>query len=173
MSYARSTGEAEIVDQWYHVSQVWADVALAQFDEPLARCWTIRGFTFLDRLWDRTRTAGGFFPGTDLAGEAVNTAEQYVDEATTVITAVPVAGQVKGVDGPDWALTCVLMKVTARVVTEDSVVDGMCARMEWTGDRWVIAPGTEPARAPATWPGTQLALEAGWRTWVADEGEPS
>lgn len=112
-------------------------------------------------------------PAVDVVAFRSGPAAQYVDDATTVITAVPVAGQVKGVDGPDWALTCVLVKVTARVVTEDSVVDGMCARMEWTGDRWVIAPGTEPARAPATWPGTQLALEAGWRTWVADAGEPS
>ena len=32
----------------------------------------------------------------------------------------------------------------------------------------MVAPGTPPAPAPATWPGTQLAHEAGWRTWSTD-----
>ena len=149
--------------QWGAIaSTVLAHMSL-EVTDAVHRAWASPGAAPL-RQWR---------PAVDVVAFRSGPAAQYVDDATTVITAVPVAGQVKGVDGPDWALTCVLMKVTARVVTEDSVVDGMCARMEWTGDRWVIAPGTEPARAPATWPGTQLALEAGWCTWVADEGQPS
>ena len=37
--------------------------------------------------------------------------------------------------------------------------------------RWMIAPGASPARAPSTWPGSELSIRAGWRTWVdAAEG---
>ncbi len=41
--------------------------------------------------------------------------------------------------------------------------------MQWVGGCWMVAPGAPPAPAPATWPGTQLAHEAGWRTWSTDD----
>ena len=28
-----------------------------------------------------------------------------------------------------------------------------------------ITTKTAPAKAPSTWPGSDLALQAGWRTW--------
>jgi hypothetical protein len=34
----------------------------------------------------------------------------------------------------------------------------------------MVAPGTPPAQAPSTWPGSDLSLKAGWRTWV-DAGQ--
>ena len=37
--------------------------------------------------------------------------------------------------------------------------------MIWRGDRWVIAPGPEPAPTPSLWPGTQAALDAGYQ-WL-------
>jgi hypothetical protein len=98
-----------------------------------------------------------------------------VDPGVTV-AAVPVAGQVKGVDGPGWVLACVLLDVRARAATTARIAYGHCERMQWdptpltgdssTGGRWVIGPGKPPAPAPSTWPGTDLALEAGWRTWA-------
>jgi hypothetical protein len=42
---------------------------------------------------------------------------QQQDVAGTVI-AVPAAGQVKGVDGPDWAVACVLFEVHATITVE-------------------------------------------------------
>ena len=91
----------------------------------------------------------------------------WVDDPGTSLVAVPLAGQVKGVDGPDWVLACVLFEVTATVVTQARTAFGHCEQMAWDGDRWVIADGAYPAPAPSTWPGTELAAAAGWRTWVA------
>ena len=34
------------------------------------------------------------------------------------VIAVPAAGQVKGVDGPDWAVACVLFEVRATITVE-------------------------------------------------------
>jgi hypothetical protein len=80
VSYPRSDRERGIVDQWYHASQVWADLALAQPADPGACCWANRGFTFLDRLWDRGAPAGGFFPASDLEGEQLQRREKYADD---------------------------------------------------------------------------------------------
>ena len=85
--------------------------------------------------------------------------------AVTVI-ALPAAGQVKGVDGPDWAVACVLFEVRATITVEAQMGYGYCERMQWQHGRWMIAPGASPARAPSTWPGSELSIRAGWRTWV-------
>lgn len=92
----------------------------------------------------------------------------YADSPSTAVALTPAAAQVKGVDGDDWTLACVLFDVQARVVTTARVAYGHCERMQWSEPegRWVIAVGAAPARAPSTWPGTQIASEAGWLTWV-------
>lgn len=86
-------------------------------------------------------------------------------DLTTTVTAAPVAAQVKATDGPDWVIACVLVDVRAVMATEQQMAYGYCERMQWTGRRWTIAPGTPPAEAPSTWPDTDLAASAGWRTW--------
>jgi hypothetical protein len=48
---------------------------------------------------------------------------------------------------------------------------GYCERMGWRAGRWMIAAGTPPARAPSTWPGSDLSIKAGWRTWVGGQQE--
>ncbi|KAB7740351.1 hypothetical protein GA707_19550 [Nostocoides sp. F2B08] len=100
-------------------------------------------------------------------------AAAHLTDPSTALIATPVAAQVKGIDGDTWTLACVLMHVEARVVTTARMGYGHCARMHWTDDasggRWVIGAGAEPAAAPSTWPGTELAKEAGWRTWVPAE----
>lgn len=85
--------------------------------------------------------------------------------AAPLVSATPVAGQVKGVDGPDWVLACVLMDVRAQVASTARIAYGHCERMQWLQGRWVIGAGPAPARAPSTWPETALAHEAGWATW--------
>mgnify|MGYP000377299455 CR=1 FL=1 len=55
------------------------------------------------------------------------------------------------------------------VQQEGQIAFAHCERMQWVGGRWMVAPGAPPAPAPATWPGTQLAHEAGWRTWSTDD----
>ena len=92
---------------------------------------------------------------------------QYADSLHAAVVATPVAAQVKGVDGTDWVLACVLLDVKAQISTQARIAYGHCERMQWTdqdGGRWVIGDGPAPARAPSTWPGTDLAAQAGWKT---------
>lgn len=96
-------------------------------------------------------------------------AGRYVDEPGTSVVTVPAAAQVKGSDGDDWVVACVLLDVTATVVTEARAVYGHCERLQWADDRWVVAAGEAPETAPSTWPGTDLAGAAGWRTWTTKE----
>lgn len=86
-------------------------------------------------------------------------------DLTTTVTVTPAAAQVKATDGPDWVVACVLVDVRAVIATEQRMAYGYCERMQWTGRRWTIAAGTPPATAPSTWPDTELAATAGWRTW--------
>ncbi|MGH2895290.1 MAG: hypothetical protein ACRDPM_18775 [Solirubrobacteraceae bacterium] len=90
------------------------------------------------------------------------------------VSAIPAGAQVKGTDGPDWTVACVLFEVDATISSQSSIGYGTCERMQWNpesgssddGGRWMIAPGTPPMPAPNTWPGSALALKAGWLTWT-------
>ena len=86
--------------------------------------------------------------------------------APPAVVALPAAGQVKGTDGPNWVVACVLLRVEATIARTASIAYGHCERMQWHEDRWQIAPGTQPATAPSTWPGTEQAASAGWLAWA-------
>jgi hypothetical protein len=79
------------------------------------------------------------------------------------VVLTPLMGQIKGSAGPDFVVPCVnfeldvTLQQTARGATAD------CQRMVWHRDRWMIGPGEEPALAPSVWPGTDLAIDVGWR----------
>jgi len=96
---------------------------------------------------------------------------QAADSALSTVVVTPVGAQVKGSDGPDWTLACVLFDVRASVVRTARVAFGHCSRMQWhqQENRWLIGAGAAPARAPSTWPGTQIAHDAGWAAWVPAE----
>jgi hypothetical protein len=89
-------------------------------------------------------------------------------DPTTTIRLDPAGAQVKATDGPDWTIACVLLDATVTIRTQARTGFGYCERMQWdpASDRWLIGPGTPPALAPSTWPGTQLAQAAGWLTWT-------
>ena len=70
--------------------------------------------------------------------------------APPAVVAIPAAGQVKGTDGPNWVVACVLLRVDATIARTASIAYGHCERMQWHEDRWQIAPGTQPATAPST-----------------------
>ena len=97
-------------------------------------------------------------------------------DAIVAVTATPAAAQVKGSDGPGWVLACVLLDVRATITASARIGYGYCERMQWqgaarnkVGGRWMIGPGAPTAPAPCTWPGTDLAFKAGWRTWAPTE----
>ena len=95
-------------------------------------------------------------------------------DADTIVLAIPAGAQVKGADGPDWVLACVLLEVRAFIQSDARIGYGHCERMQWqpdsrisdVGGRWMIAPGAPSAPAPSTWPGTEKALAAGWKSWA-------
>ena len=120
--------------------------------------WALPGGVSADDWWI-TASVRAFLSSTDM-GE--------VKDPSASVTLEPAAALVKGTDGPDWTTVCVLLKVTATYRQEAEIAFAHCERMQWVGGRWMVAPGAPPAPAPATWPGTALALEAGWRTWSTD-----
>ncbi len=79
------------------------------------------------------------------------------------VQATPLMGIVKATDGPDWAVACVDFEVDATLKRTDRVALADCQRMAWDGSRWLIGPGAEPAPAPSIWPGTDAAIDAGWK----------
>jgi hypothetical protein len=112
--------------------------------------------------WELTRNVQTFLASARQGGQE--------KDFTTLITANPAAGLVKGTDGPDWAVVCVLMDVQAAIKTESRMGYGLCSRMQWIDGRWQIAAGAAPAKAPSAWPGSRAAADAGWLTWT-DEVE--
>ena len=100
IAYKRSDREPDVVDQWYVVSQLWADAALISvdpgrvktpknrqnsrgqripaWDEDDARCHVDKGFVFLDRLWDQDE--GGYYPRSNANGSRVTRQSQYADD---------------------------------------------------------------------------------------------
>lgn len=111
--------------------------------------------------WELTRSVQMFLGAAQMG----NTMDP---SAAVVIT--PVGAQIKGSDGGDWSLACVLVTATASGTKTAKAAYGHCERMQWKtgagGGRWMIGPGAAPAQAPSTWPGTDLAAKAGWKTWV-------
>jgi len=81
----------------------------------------------------------------------------------SALSATPLMGLVKASDGGDWVVVCVDFEVDATLARTVRVAVADCARMAWAGDRWVIGPGAEPAPAPSIWPGTQAAIDAGYK----------
>lgn len=107
--------------------------------------------------WEVSRAVQAFLVA---AGQEGDTRDD-----TTMVAAIPAAGLVKGVDGPDWVLACVLLDVRASIVADSRIGWGHCERMAWTGGRWMVGAGSPPALAPSTWPGSQAAADAGWLVW--------
>jgi hypothetical protein len=124
------------------------------------RAWTSPGAPDVS-AWPIAGNVRSFLGEAGIGGE--------LDPGATV-QVQPVAAQVKGVDGTDWVLACVLVIVDAHVNVSARMGYGYCERMQWApaGRRWLIAPGVPAASAPSTWPGTDLARQAGWLTWTED-----
>jgi hypothetical protein len=72
-------------------------------------------------------------------------------------------GLIKGRVGPDFVVACIAFTVDVTYGGTSQRPAADCQRMLWTGDRWLIGPGPEPADPPSVWPGTDAAIDAGYR----------
>jgi len=83
--------------------------------------------------------------------------------ARLAVVLTPLMGLIKGTVGADFVVPCVdfELDVTLDQTARGAVAD--CQRMVWSGDRWVIGPGDEPAQPPSVWPDTDLAIAVGYR----------
>lgn len=97
------------------------------------------------------------------ASAALDAAGLPEGSADVASTFTPVAGLIKGSIGTDFVVACVLgeWQVTYRATSRAGAAD--CQRMVWSGGRWRIGPGAQPAYAPSAWPGSADAVRAGWR----------
>jgi hypothetical protein len=105
--------------------------------------------------WSQTRSVQSFLTHARQSSNVL--------DPGTLVSVTPAAVQIKGTDGPDWVVACVLLDVRAAQKNEARMGYGTCERMQWTGDRWLIGPGAPPAEAPSTWPGSDASVEAGWQ----------
>ncbi len=77
--------------------------------------------------WSQTRNVQSFL---SYARQSSN-----VLDPGTLVSVAPAAIQIKGTDGPDWVVACVLLDVRAALKSEARMGYGTCERMQWTGDR--------------------------------------
>jgi len=116
--------------------------------------------------WSAIKALASFHSAAGLSGGA---------SPGLAMRATPMMGLVKATDGPDWAVVCVDFEVDATMAKTARIAAADCQRMTWhTGPaanstgvantgRWVIAAGAEPAQPPSIWPGTDAAINAGYR----------
>jgi hypothetical protein len=104
--------------------------------------------------WSGVRAMSTLLSATGLSGGGS-------PQLAVVLT--PLMGQIKGRVGPDFVVPCVDFElvVTLLQTARGAVAD--CQRMVWQRDRWMIGPGEEPALPPSVWPGTELAIDVGYR----------
>jgi len=143
------------------------DVAVLQamdlgYTGQVHQAWVLPGGPALGQ-WDDAINVAAFLRGAH---------QTSAKDTDTTVTVAPVGGLVKGTDGPDWVLACVLLDVHATIQAEYRMGWGHCARMQWSDNRWQIAPGSPPAEAPSAWPGSTAAIAAGWLRWDSPEQEP-
>lgn len=148
------------VGQWAAIAQTVLEAMSLPRTRQAHTAWVQPGGPAFEQ-WTLTRNVTSFLTAARQGGDE--------KDLTTVVSATPAAGLVKGSDGPDWAVVCVLLDVQASIKTESRMGYGLCSRMQWIDGRWRVAAGAEPASAPSAWPGSNAAVAAGWLVW--SEGE--
>ena len=148
------------VGQWAAIVQTVLESMSLPRTREINATWVRPGGPWFEQ-WTLTRNVTSFLTAARQGGDE--------KDLTTVVSATPAAGLVKGGDGPDWTVVCVLLDVQAWIKTESRMGYGLCSRMEWVDGRWQVAAGAEPAPAPSAWPGSNAAVAAGWLAWREEE----
>lgn len=88
---------------------------------------------------------------------------QLTAGARLPLTVTPMMGLFKGQVGDDYVVPCVDFEFALVLGRAARVAAADCQRMVWTGGRWLIGAGSEPAGSPNAWPDTDAAIAAGYR----------
>ena len=104
--------------------------------------------------WTGVQAMAGLLTATGLPGGG---------SGQLAVVATPLMGLLKGSVGPDLAVPCVDFEVDVTVSSTARGAVADCQRMVWTGGRWMIGAGPEPAVAPSVWPDSDLAIQVGYR----------
>jgi len=144
------------VAQLAAIEQTVLDAMSLPVTEEVHDAWALPGAPTFEE-WEMTDNVRAFLRSGQQGGQEM--------DLTTVVTTTPAMALVKGTDGPDWVVACVLLDIEVSIRTDARMGYGHCSRMQWADGRWQIAPGAAPAKAPSAWPGSVAAVEAGWRTW--------
>lgn len=117
------------------------------------RTWALPGGPTANS-WSGVRAMAEFFNAAGLSGGG---------NSRLAIVATPLMGLIKGSVGADFVLPCVDFEIDVTLQQTSRGAAADCQRMVWTGARWMIGPGSEPAPPPSVWPGTDTALAVGYR----------
>ena len=115
--------------------------AWAVLGGPTTTSWS--GIAAIAQLLDSAQVAGG--------------------SGQLAVVTTPLMGLIKGTVGAGFVVPCVDFEVDVTLTTTARGAIADCQRMVWTGDRWMIGPGSEPADPPSVWPGSDLAFDVGYR----------
>jgi hypothetical protein len=159
-----SIGPAQVPTGFPHTPQ-GAMAQLAAIDQTALQSGTLAGAREVIRVWalpggpttsswSGVRAMAEFFNAAGLSGGG---------NSRLAIVATPLMGLIKGSVGADFVLPCVDFEVDVTLQQTSRGAAADCQRMVWTGSRWMIGPGSEPALAPSVWPGTDTALAVGYR----------
>jgi hypothetical protein len=170
LSAATRTGPAG-VPTGFPRTREGALAQLAAIDQTVWRSASYENATAVVTAW---AMPGGPKPGTWTTQQGLVrlfTSANLDDTTQFSVVLTPLMGQIKGAltdtsGQPAFVIPCIdfELDVTFQQTARSAVAD--CQRMQWTDDdggRWMIGPGSEPAEAPAVWPGTDLSFEVGYR----------
>jgi hypothetical protein len=115
--------------------------------------WALPGGPTADS-WSGVAALAGFLTAAGLSGGGS-------PQLGLVVT--PLMGLIKGTVGPHFVIPCVDFEVDATLTRTARVAVADCQRMVWTGQRWMVGPGSEPADPPSVWPDTDAAFDVGYR----------
>jgi hypothetical protein len=159
-----SIGPAPVPTGFPHTQQ-GAMAQLAAIDQTALQSGTLAGAREVIRAWalpggptasswSGVRAMAEFFNAAGLSGGG---------NSRLAIVVTPLMGLIKGSVGADFVLPCVDFEIDVTLQQTSRGAAADCQRMAWTGARWMIGPGSEPAPAPSVWPGTDTAIAVGYR----------
>jgi hypothetical protein len=160
---ATSTGPAQVSTGFPHTPQ-GAMAQLAAIDQTALQSGTLAGARAVIQgwampggpttsSWSGVQAIAEFFDAAGLSGGG---------NSQLAIVASPLMGQIKGSVGPDFVVPCVDFEIDVTLQQTSRGAAADCQRMVWSGTRWMVDPGPEPAPAPSVWPDTDTAIAVGY-----------